>query len=523
MSQVFYRKWRPQHWDEVLGQEHVIRTLQNAVSTDRVAHAYLFSGPRGTGKTSTARLLAKAVNCLAEDPAERPCDQCEYCRAVREGEFLDLIEIDAASNNSVDDIRDLREKINFSPNQGRYKVYIVDEVHMLSDSAFNALLKTLEEPPSHAIFVLATTEVHKVPETVRSRCQWHEFRRIPVSVVVDHLQKIAEQEGLEVEEEALVLIARQTTGSLRDAISLLDQLASTEQAIDLELTQNMLGTATNQAVITLISNLLANKASEGLRVIQETLDKGSDPRQLARQIVSYLRSVLLFKMGGVKLYENLAETEETIQAHAARMSAENLLEVIQTFNEADKMAQGFWQPSLPLELAFVGALEKLHGGRAGIQAAVQQEREKEVGSQTFYQTAKQSGAQKEEPASEEPAQDKEAQRINFAQAWERILNLVREENPLTQAILNSCQPMGIRKGKMVLSFNSPINKAKMMQENHLEITERVIQEVLGRELPLECVTRKKDQGAFPDNVDPDGMVATSMRDLGGEIVTDQDE
>ena len=183
MSQAYYRKWRPLGWDEVVGQDHVIRTLRNAVGQGNIAHAYLFSGPRGTGKTTTARIIAKAANCLDEDPANRPCNQCENCLAVNQGRFLDLIEIDAASNTSVDDVRDLREKINFSPSMGKYKVYIIDEVHMLSNAAFNALLKTLEEPPAHAIFVLATTEVYKIPPTVLSRCQRHEFRRIPLNFI----------------------------------------------------------------------------------------------------------------------------------------------------------------------------------------------------------------------------------------------------------------------------------------------------------------------------------------------------
>jgi DNA polymerase-3 subunit gamma/tau len=196
MTQALYNKWRPQTWDEIIGQQHVVQTLHNAVVGNHVTHAYLFAGPRGTGKTTAARLLAKAVNCLNVDPGERPCNDCTHCKAVNEGRFLDLIEIDAASQTGVDDVRDLREKINFTPNQGLYKIYIIDEVHMFSNSAFNALLKTLEEPPSHAIFILATTEMHKIPATVLSRCQRYEFRRVPVDDIVSRLQKIVSSEKL---------------------------------------------------------------------------------------------------------------------------------------------------------------------------------------------------------------------------------------------------------------------------------------------------------------------------------------
>jgi DNA polymerase III subunit gamma/tau len=196
MSQALYRKYRPQGWAEVVGQQHVVQTLRNAIMADRVGHAFLFAGPRGTGKTTLARLLAKAVNCLSEDKTKRPCNECDHCKAVNENRFMDLIEIDAASNNGVDDVRDLRDKINFSPTQGKFKVYIIDEVHMMSGGAFNALLKTLEEPPPHAIFVLATTEIHKIPATVLSRCQRHEFRRVPVDEIVGQLKAIVTAEKL---------------------------------------------------------------------------------------------------------------------------------------------------------------------------------------------------------------------------------------------------------------------------------------------------------------------------------------
>ncbi len=329
MSQSLYRKWRPVHWDQVIGQEHVVQTLKNAVTANRVVHAYLFSGPRGTGKTTTARILAKAVNCVEKDLAKRPCNQCDYCQAVNQGRFLDLIEIDAASNTSVDDVRDLRDKINFSPNQGRYKVYIIDEVHMLSTAAFNALLKTLEEPPEHAIFVLATTEVHKIPATVLSRCQRHEFRRIPVKEIIANLKAMAGEEKIQVDPEALSLVARQATGSMRDAISLLDQLASAGDTITLQLAQDVLGTATSQAVINVVEAVINHQSAQGLDAIHRSLDSGSDPRQFARQIVDYLRSLLLVSMGNASQVEATAETHGQMAQHAQAFPVSELLRIVQ--------------------------------------------------------------------------------------------------------------------------------------------------------------------------------------------------
>ena len=325
MSQALYRTWRPSSWDEVAGQEHIVQTLRNAVVSNRVNQAYLFAGPRGTGKTTSARLLAKAVNCLAEDPKERPCNVCENCTAVNQGRFLDLIEIDAASNTSVDDVRELRDTINFAPSQGKFKVYIIDEVHMLSTSAFNALLKTLEEPPSHVIFILATTEIHKIPATVLSRCQRHEFRRIPLTQIIEKLRLICAQENIQIDEDALSLIARQSTGSMRDAISLVDQLASLQRRITLASVQDILGTTTSQTVIDLIQAIQEKDSASGLGLIHAALDGGADPRQFARQVVDYLRSLLVVKLNGGKDLELLPEVRNIVNQHASVFSAAELI------------------------------------------------------------------------------------------------------------------------------------------------------------------------------------------------------
>lgn len=532
MSQALYRKWRPLDWESVIGQEHVVQTLRNAVVTERVAHACLFAGPRGTGKTTTARILAKAINCLVEDPARRPCNECQHCEAVNAGRFMDLIEIDAASNTSVDDVRDLRDKINFLPNQGRAKVYIIDEVHMLSTAAFNALLKTLEEPPRHAMFVLATTEPHKIPATVHSRCQRHEFRRIPVDDMVAQLQKIAGEEGIQADPQALTLLARQATGSLRDAISLLDQLASAGQEISVDLAQTVLGTAASQSVLDVIEAILERDAAQGLDSVHKALDTGSDPRQFARQIIDYLRNLLLIQNRNANQVDATQEIKDQMERHAGRFKDLDLLAVIRAFNQAAYDSRIAWQPALPLEMAVLEAMRQPGAGRS-------RERESPLGWNRTNRLASgsppriersqqpQASQQVDSPSAGEPEAELETNEADsdesesmqrLVENWGRILQLVRQRNPNTYGLLNSCKSRQFKGNTLWLGFASDVLKNQMIKKDNLEIVQSVLSHVLEKEIVIKCIITTAKRTAIPAEVDSEGMVASALRDLGGEIV-----
>jgi DNA polymerase-3 subunit gamma/tau len=538
MSQALYLRWRPKTWDEVVGQEHIIQTLRNAVRSDRVAHAYLFAGPRGTGKTTTARLLAKAVNCLAEDLANRPDNQCARCQAVNEGRFLDLIEIDAASNTSVEDVRDLRDKINFSPNEGRYKVYIIDEVHMLSTAAFNALLKTLEEPPAHAIFILATTEVHKIPATVLSRCQRHEFRRLSVKTIFEYLKLKSETERLLIEPQALELIARQATGSLRDGISLLDQLTSTGDRVTLEQAQMIFGTVTGESVREVVQALIEKNPSEGISALNRAIDGGADPRQFARQIVDYLRGILMIKMGNALLVEVSGDIRVEMANLAEEYEISSLLIALKEFNQAAMEKRSSWIPGLALELAFLGS------GQVGDPPAPASSSSLAEAASTSNPNPQVKAVHKatESHSAFQASQDQvshppgfqsavdvhtdENSEISFQEIrghWREILNAVRKYDPRTQALLNSAVPIGVDEDTLILGFRSDLLRDKMEKDHNIAHVRKATGVVLGKPISLRCVLtstwrsgKAEDDQSHP--MEEGGMVATAIRDLGAEVV-----
>jgi DNA polymerase III subunit gamma/tau len=532
MTQALYRKYRPKEWDEVVGQDHVVTTLKNAIAADRVAHAYLFAGSRGTGKTTLARLLAKSVNCLNPDPTKRPDNECENCKAVNENRFLDLIEIDAASNTSVDDVRNLRDKINFSPSQGKYKIYIVDEVHMLSTAAFNALLKTLEEPPPHAIFILATTEIHKIPATVLSRCQRHEFRRVPVDEIVRQLKMIIKAEKIRADDDALIQIARQSAGGMRDAISLLDQLSSTGEKITLALAQTVLGTATSQTVLDIVSSVMEHDPAHGLETIHKALDAGADPRSLARQIVEYLRGLMLIQMGNVNQVEATADVKKQMQSHARSFSTSDVLRMMKAFNSAATDLRGGWQPSLSLELALAEVLDAPNEPvsrpsapppaaatvRAQPQPApvTQSESHRKTAPDERVSNEEIDSAGAQEPEAPHPVEKATISAGDIIKAWKHLSASLPKAQANLAALLNSVRKIDVQDKTLILGLASDVLVSKIDKPDQIEAIQKLIKDEFGVEMNIRCVVTTA-KGKVPPNIPQDGMVAAAIQH-GGQIV-----
>ncbi len=355
---ALYRKWRPQNFSSLVGQEHIARTLANAITAGRIGHAYLFSGPRGTGKTSTAKIFAKAINC-EKGPTPDPCGQCASCRAITDGSSVDVYEIDAASNRGIDEIRSLLENVRFASAGSRYKVYIIDEVHMMTTEAFNALLKTLEEPPENVVFILATTEAHKVPATIQSRCQRFDFRRITAEEIEERLRYVADQEDLAAEEAALRLIALQADGGMRDALSLLDQCgALSAGTITAENVRQILGLIGHDWIFAMTRSIAEKDAQSVLKTVAELLAGGKDLKQLLTELSLHLRSLLIYQAAGsVEGLDLYAESEDILKEQAALFPRERLMGMLSRLQEAQGELRWSTQPRVAVEVALLSLLE----------------------------------------------------------------------------------------------------------------------------------------------------------------------
>jgi DNA polymerase-3 subunit gamma/tau len=507
-SQVFYRKWRPQTLAEVVGQEQVTQTLSNALKSGRVSHAYLFYGPRGTGKTSTGRILAKAVNCL-NGGQDEPCNSCEMCQAITEGRALDVIEVDAASNRGIDEIRDLREKVNYAPNQARYKVYIIDEVHMLTKEASNALLKTLEEPPPQVIFILATTEIHKVLPTIMSRCQRFDFRRISQADVVAKLTSICDAEGIKIEPEGLQLIARSATGSLRDAENLLEQLTTyygTE--IGLHQVQAILGITGDERAKELVRHMVDNDVAAGVSTINSVNSDGLDLRQFNREVVAHLRQLLLIKTGSEEAVDLTTEDIAELKELAAKATLAQILKAIKLFGQLEIGFDNY--STLPLELALVDCtqapeekkespavqppppVKEAPPPKAKKQAA--KPKSAEVPKDTPQEVPKAEPPKAENIPTTPPELHSEIERLRLN--WRQVIEQAPESFKRTPAIaiLRSAgvKPVAIEDNTVVLAFRYPIHKEKMETAENQQVAREIISNFLGHACQVRCVHEPED-------------------------------
>ncbi|OZM55725.1 DNA polymerase III subunit gamma/tau [Lottiidibacillus patelloidae] len=510
--QALYRVWRPQSFEDVVGQEHITKTLQNALLKNKVSHAYLFSGPRGTGKTSAAKIIAKAVNCK-QAPTAEPCNECEACIGITNGSISDVIEIDAASNNGVDEIRDIRDNVKFAPSVVTYKVYIVDEVHMLSTSAFNALLKTLEEPPAHVIFILATTEPHKIPLTIISRCQRFDFKRITSDAIVGRMKKITNAQQINVEDSALKIIARKADGGMRDALSLLDQAVSySEDVISDEAALAVTGAVSQTILENITKSLLENNAAEALTNVDEMLSEGKDPVRFIEDLIYYFRDILLYKTAP-SFQDGLerANVDEAFISLSEQIDAPWLYHAIDELNKHQQQMRFTNHTKIYLELAVVtissGGKADLNNSGAGIKevqeliskvGALESELAKLKESRIIQEEPKQKPQPKERRVSSggkklqvsrtkinevlRNATKQDLQRIQSQ--WGEILERINSEQVSSHAWVKEGKPVLCSNNTFIIAFPHTIHAEMSAKENVKSLTEKASAAVLGQHLEM---------------------------------------
>ena len=488
-SEVFYRKWRPQSFAEVVGQEPITQTLRHAIESGKIAHAYLFCGPRGTGKTSTGRILAKSVNCPNQVGGE-PCNACDICRSITEGRALDVIEIDAASNRGIDEIRSLREKVNYAPSLTRYKVYIMDEVHMLTEAACNALLKTLEEPPAHVIFVLATTEAHKVIPTIVSRCQRFNFHRLSQAAMVDKLELICKNEDIDIGLNSLRLIAKSATGSLRDAENILQQLIAFHgNQVGFDQVQAELGASGDSRVRQLAKYIVSKDVTAGLQVINTISRTGIDLHQLNLELIEHLRGLLLVKSQCEEALDVTTEDLAEMKNLVATSKVDYLLKAVKLFASIDFRSDNY--STLPLELALVDCVLSSIAGQEEptITEPIETEETTELSEklpEPFPEVKIPASEDSTEASSMEVPKDID----NLRGRWKDFIVSLRGEGSsgnLDAFLRSACEPVALQDDTLVLGFYYSFHKEKIEDAKYRHLVEKKLKEVFGHPYNIRCI------------------------------------
>ena len=536
-GEVLYRKWRPPRFSDIVGQGPITQTLTQAVAHGRTAHAYLFCGPRGTGKTSTARVLAKSLNCTMRPPTVGdPCGACDNCRAIDNGSFIDLIEVDAASNRGIDEIRDLREKVRFAPTVGRNKVYIIDEAHALTNDAFNAFLKTLEEPPPHSVFVLATTEPERLPPTIVSRCQRFDFHRIAMQDMTERLAGIAQEEGVEVSPEVLRLIGRASGGSLRDGTNLLDQLiTSFGSRVTVEQARELLGISGEESALALVKHLLTGNTAQALEVINGVADEGVDLRPLHRMTVELLRAALLIKSGAASSLDLSRDAESQLSFVANSVPLEQIMRALRLFGH---VSFRFDQPSpLPLELAAVelGLLPETAAPAPAVAApapaaAAPRPAQPPAASpppRPAASVAPQPDHRRPPPSPAPPLDPSAPIDQRLAAQWPSILRSltgVPKRKFDVAALLRSSGHREIRGSDLIVTFPHQSNSERLMGELEdprcrMEV-ERRLQEALGQQLTVVVDTGEQRSNGERSGEAGGGHLIRAAVGYGGQVVNE---
>ena len=497
-----YRKWRSQNFDEIVGQGPIVQTLKNAIKSDRISHAYLFSGPRGTGKTSTARIFAKALNCV-KGPTPEPCGTCDMCVKIKNGHAVDVTEIDAASNRGIDEIRDLREKVRYTPIEGKYKVYIIDEVHMLTSEAFNALLKTLEEPPLHIIFILATTEPQKVPVTIASRCQRLDFKRLSNPEMVAQINKIAGAEGIKIEDNAAALIARNSEGSMRDAISLLDQLISfSGKNIKHDDVISLLGTASADHIFEFGDALGRGDISKLFDLINQMVSEGRSVPQTTKDILLHMRNLMFAMLGSESVIEESSEHITKLKEQSKLFSMDKIKEIMKIVSRAEIDMKWHPQARLLLEVAVMEACSGSPAPKA--EPKIEEEKEKKM-----FKLSDLAGK-----TMSKPSVPTAGNIFELKSNWQTILDEVKKKNVFAYISLHEGEPSQLDDGKLVVKFKKgfAFHKGRLEEAPAKSAVEEAVKKVSGRDIKLECVI----ENAAPV---PEASASKVAELFGGQVIS----